>query len=221
MAQDLPPDVLADQYLLEAAKAMQEGDARTALRAFEKIEALDVEPPMDFLYFYGKLLVEHGARSNDIQNVQKGQSFLKLFVINLGRDSEHYTSALELLSQAESNLEEIPGRLRQEEERKEKARKEEERKRRIRKCENWCAEVDPNVGIPCRRGERCRCSWTPCSRWHRMASEDLREKVLNACSSWLDRCRSACSTYDGATRCVIAYAQPYRGCRRPLSECDF
>ena len=45
VAQDLPPDILADQYLLEATEAMEQGELLKALRAFEKIEALEVEPP--------------------------------------------------------------------------------------------------------------------------------------------------------------------------------
>lgn len=51
VAQDLPPDILADQYLLEAAKAMGQGDVQAALQAFGKIEALGTEPPLEFLYF--------------------------------------------------------------------------------------------------------------------------------------------------------------------------
>ena len=45
VAQDLPPDMLADQYLLEATEAMERGELLTAVRAFEKIEALEVKPP--------------------------------------------------------------------------------------------------------------------------------------------------------------------------------
>ena len=39
-AQDLPPEVLVDQYLLEAASALEEGDNPSALEAFRRIEAL-------------------------------------------------------------------------------------------------------------------------------------------------------------------------------------
>ena len=106
-AQDLPPDILADQYLLEAGRAMEQGDAQAAIRAFEKIEALDTEPPLEFLYFYGKLLVEN---SNALDDVLKGQSLLKQYVLSIEKTSEHYRSTLELLSMAGSKLKEINAR---------------------------------------------------------------------------------------------------------------
>ena len=52
MSQDLPDDILADQYLLEAKKALESGEPQTARRAFEKIEALDTEPPLGVLLFF-------------------------------------------------------------------------------------------------------------------------------------------------------------------------
>ena len=100
-AQDLPPDILADQYLLEATEAMEQGELQKAERAFKKIEALEVEPPPLFAYFYGKLLVEYGA---DVEALRKGQLLLKQFVLSAGRDSEYYTPTLELLSMVEAKL---------------------------------------------------------------------------------------------------------------------
>ena len=100
--QDLPPDILADQYLLEAAEAMEQGEPQKADRAFKKIEALGIEPPPLFAYFYGKLLAEYGA---NVEALRKGQSLLKQFVISAGRDSEYYTPTLKLLSVVEAKLE--------------------------------------------------------------------------------------------------------------------
>lgn len=102
VAQDLPPDMLADQYLLEAAAAMEQGELLKAERAFKKIEALEVEPPPTFAYFYGKLLTEHGVGP---EVWRQGQALLKQFVISAGRDSEYYTPALRLLSAVEAKLE--------------------------------------------------------------------------------------------------------------------
>ena len=102
MALDLPPDVRADQYLLEATEALEQGDPKTAIRAFEKIEALDTEPPVEFLFFYGKLLVEHGTT---VEDVRKGESLLKQFVINVEKTSEHYRPTLKLLSVAKRKIE--------------------------------------------------------------------------------------------------------------------
>ena len=101
-AQDLPPAMLADQYLLEATEAMEQGELLKAERAFKKIEALAVEPPPTFAYFYGKLLAEHGVGP---EVWRKGQSLLKQFVISAGRESEYYTPTLKLLSMVEAKLE--------------------------------------------------------------------------------------------------------------------
>ena len=122
-ALDLPDDIKADQYLLEAKKALGKGDKAAAMRLFEKIQSLRVEPPVEFLYFYGKVLVEHGAESDDLKKVRKGAELLKQFVINVGKSSEHYISTLELLSGAESRITEISRRLKQEQKRKEEIRK--------------------------------------------------------------------------------------------------
>ena len=100
-AQDLPPDILADQYMLEATQALEKGELQKALRAFQKIEALDIEPPPMFAYFYGKLLVEYGVGP---EVWREGQALLKQFVIGAGRKSEYYRPALELLTAAEEKL---------------------------------------------------------------------------------------------------------------------
>jgi len=102
VAQDLPPDILADQYLLEATEAMEQGELQEAERAFKKIEALEIEPPPTFAYFYGKLLAEHGVGP---EVWRKGQAFLKQFVLSVGREPEYYTPALKLLSMVEAKLE--------------------------------------------------------------------------------------------------------------------
>ena len=102
VAQDLPDDILADQYLLEAKKALESSEPKTARRAFEKIEALDTEPPLEFYFFFGKLLVQHGASVDD---VRQGQASLKQFVVNIEKNSEYYRPTLELLSVAGKTIE--------------------------------------------------------------------------------------------------------------------
>ena len=102
VSQDLPDDILADQYLLEAKKALQNGEPQTARRAFVKIETLDTEPPLEFYFFFGKLLVEHGTTVDD---VRQGQASLKQFVVNIEKSSEYYRPTLELLSVAGREIE--------------------------------------------------------------------------------------------------------------------
>ena len=103
-AQDLPPAILADMYLLEATEALEKGDGQAAIRAFGKIEDLDTEQPLEFLYLYGKLLVES---SSEFDDVLKGQSLLKQYVLNIEKTSEDYRPTLTLLSMAGAKLEEI------------------------------------------------------------------------------------------------------------------
>ena len=100
-AQDLPPDILADQYMLEGVDALEDGEGKQAIKAFEKIEALDVEPPALFPFFYGKALVENSAVFDDLF---KGHTLLQQFKVDAGRDSEHYDTALRLLSDVGQKL---------------------------------------------------------------------------------------------------------------------
>ena len=97
-AQDLPPDILVDMYLLEAMDALEYGDSQAAIMAYTKIESLDVEPPQNFEYFYGKLLVEHGT---NLADVLKGDGLLKSYVTLISKDSLNYEPALEVLLKAD------------------------------------------------------------------------------------------------------------------------
>ncbi len=116
MSQDLPDDILADQYLLEAKKALENGEPQAARRAFVKIEALDTEPPLEFYFFFGKLLVEQGKTVDD---VRQGQASLKQFVVNIEKGSDYYRPTLELLSAAAGKIEKAEQR--QDEEAKQQA----------------------------------------------------------------------------------------------------
>ena len=115
-AQDLPPDVLADMHLLRATKALEAGDTQTALKAFEQIEALDAARPPQFAFFYGKLLVESATALEDLL---KGESLLKQYVMAVDKSSGNYVAALELLNAAAVKLEELDAR-RQERRQKER-----------------------------------------------------------------------------------------------------
>ena len=100
-AQDLPPDVLADKLVLEAGAALAGGDPQQASRALQEIEALDVEPPEMFAYVKGRLLAEHGDGE---EAWREGRLLLAQFAVAAGRDSEHYTPALEAIVAAEGRL---------------------------------------------------------------------------------------------------------------------
>ena len=101
-ADELPPDVLADKHLLEAAGALEREDAHGALDALKKIADLEVEPPPLFSLLYGRVLVEHG---DGVPAWRRGRSLLARFAVGAGRDSEHYAPALELIAAAEARME--------------------------------------------------------------------------------------------------------------------
>ena len=89
---------------------------------------------MEFLFFYGKLLVEHGTT---VEDVRKGESLLKQFVINVEKTSEHYRPTLKLLSVAEGKIE-AAERRRIEEAKREAA----ESKRRIEEAKRQAEEAE-------------------------------------------------------------------------------
>ena len=101
VAQDLPPDVLADKLVLEAGAALASGDPQQASRALREVEALDIEPPAMFAYVKGRMLTEHGDGE---EAWRKGRLLLAQFAVAAGRDSEHYTSALEAIVAVEERM---------------------------------------------------------------------------------------------------------------------
>ena len=101
VAQDLPPDVLADKLVLEAGAALASGDPQQASRALREVEALDVEPPPMFAYVKGRVLTEHGDGE---EAWRMGRLLLAQFAVAAGRDSEHYAPALEAIVAAERRI---------------------------------------------------------------------------------------------------------------------
>ncbi len=98
---DLPPQVQADQCLLEAEQALQNSDNQTAKTAFQKIESLNIEePPPDFFFLYGKFLMENC----NVANLAKARSLLKQFLIQVQRTAANYKPALKLLSACQSTI---------------------------------------------------------------------------------------------------------------------
>ena len=101
LAQDLPPDVLADKLVLEAGAALASGDPQRAAQALREVEALDVEPPPIYAYVKGRVLTEHGDGE---EAWREGRMLLAQFAVAAGRDSEHYAPALEAIVAAEGRM---------------------------------------------------------------------------------------------------------------------
>ena len=117
----LPPEILADRYLVEAEQLIAKKEFGKSLRLMNKIIALQQEHnftlPDVFHFKYAELALSAGSYSAAIDSVNK-------YLGTAGRDGEFYRQALELLVQAEGEAE--AERRRQEAERR---RQEAERRR--------------------------------------------------------------------------------------------
>ena len=98
-ASQLPPDIQADLYLRQAEQAAEEGDAGRARAAMERLETLQrehaLEPSPEDHYRYAQAWA---AAEEPERAVASAVRYLQL----QGREAEHYTEALDLMSRAES-----------------------------------------------------------------------------------------------------------------------
>ena len=98
-ALELPPEIEADRYLLQAEQAVREGDVAAARTAMERLEALGreygLEPAAEDHFRYAQAWAAAGEPERAMVAVVQ---YLRLE----GREAEHYTEALELLNRAES-----------------------------------------------------------------------------------------------------------------------
>ena len=98
-ALQLPPEIQADRYLLEAEKEIQEQDFEGAKAAMDRILELQaqhgLELPEQFFFRYAEVVERLGLYDEAVEFVMK-------YLTLVGRDGEHYREALELLSTAEA-----------------------------------------------------------------------------------------------------------------------
>ena len=98
-AAQLPPEIMADRYLVEAEKLIAEKEFGKALELMNKIVALQQEHnftlPDVFHFKYAELAFSAGSFRTAIDSVNK-------YLATAGRDGEFYREALELLVQVEA-----------------------------------------------------------------------------------------------------------------------
>ena len=135
---ELPKDVKADMYIIEAKNAMEINNYRKAVEAFQQIEGLGLSVPDNFSYFYGKALIKNNRFS-------EGRKKLEYYFTKVGRTGKHYQKALTLYSKSKDDeikvKQEKAAQIRHEKERKaelvlkkeKEKRKEEERKKELKK----------------------------------------------------------------------------------------
>ena len=98
MATQLPPEIQADRYLLQAERAIQEQDFQGAKTAMDRIlelqEQHDLELPEQFSFRYAEVLGRLGIYDEAVE-------FVTQYLTMAGQDGEFYRDALELLDRIE------------------------------------------------------------------------------------------------------------------------
>ena len=98
-AMQLPPDMEADRYLLQAENAIEEQDferAKTTMDRILELQALhDLELPVQFSFRYAQVLERLGLYD---EAMESATSYLTL----AGRDGDFYREALQLINAAEA-----------------------------------------------------------------------------------------------------------------------
>ena len=98
----LPPEILADSYLLKVEQAIGEGDHTRARAEIDKIILLQQEHELDlpdeFHFRYAKAAAAAGLPEQAHEAVVK-------YLTAAGREGRHYVEALELMNQAQEAIE--------------------------------------------------------------------------------------------------------------------
>jgi len=97
-AQELPPEIAKDMYVMQLAEALKAKDFGTSLRNIDRLKALDVELPETIDYFEGVASCETG----DYGRCRKA---LTAYVTRVGADGRYYKRALPLLATAIEKVE--------------------------------------------------------------------------------------------------------------------
>ena len=97
----LPPEILADSYLVRAERLMADENYGAALNMLDKIIALqrehDLTLPEEFHFKYAQMALSAGSFQTALESVKK-------YLVRAGRDGEFYREALKLLDAAEEKF---------------------------------------------------------------------------------------------------------------------
>ena len=96
--QELPPEIQVDLYLVRAERQIQSQDYATALETLDVVLALQanygMETPAELWFTHAQVALDAGYPLTTITSVTR-------YLLEAGRDGEHYTTALVLLDEAE------------------------------------------------------------------------------------------------------------------------
>ena len=101
VSQNLPPEMRADRCLPEGSRTLEHDDPAMAVQAFKKLDAVPGDPPAEFVYWDGEAQAVHKISPNNVIAIHNGEGFLQRDLRETGRQSAHYTSALEWISRVE------------------------------------------------------------------------------------------------------------------------
>lgn len=101
MAESLSPNFFADKLLLEATGAVERGNIARAEQIIQRVEVLDADPSLAFVYRYAKVLAERDVEENVLRSAK---ALLITHLTRADRTAEHYLPALELLLDFETRL---------------------------------------------------------------------------------------------------------------------
>ncbi len=100
-AAQLPPEIMADRYLVQAERLLGEKDHGAAIEVMNKIIALQSEHnltlPDEFHLKYAQIAMSAGSFKVAVDSLNQ-------YLAAAGRDGQFYREALELLDEAEQNL---------------------------------------------------------------------------------------------------------------------
>ena len=98
VAAQLPPEIMADRYLVRVERLMAEKNHEAALEMMDKIIELQKEHnltvPDEFHFKYAQIAMSAGAVKAALDSVNK-------YLATAGREGQFYREALELLDEAE------------------------------------------------------------------------------------------------------------------------
>ena len=153
MGQELPPDVLADRYSVEAERQSRDGDHRSALATLDKILGLEAEAGLEipdiFWVRHARVALAAGFPQRAVESAGK---YLEL----VGQAGSEYLPALELLMNAEEEVARMATEeaARQAREQEAERRAEAERREAERRAEAERREAERRAEAERREAER-------------------------------------------------------------------
>lgn len=97
MEASLPPEVLRDKYMVSLSTFLKEQRYQEALGVFAKLDGLNVDKDPSLDFFYGEALLKTGQPQAAMERLYR-------YIGEQGSGARHYSTALDLVNQAESEL---------------------------------------------------------------------------------------------------------------------